>query len=157
MTTGLVYLLHFARPLGSDHHQAQHYIGWALDLATRMADHRAGRGAAITRAALERNIPFDVVRTWPDRDRAFERALKRQKRGPRLCPICGGAHALRRSCPVPALHQLTIDFEPPAWELPGYTPPITGGMDWYELSTLRRWNATRAALVPPISSLWTEL
>lgn len=148
--SGLVYLLHFERPLGSDLHQAQHYIGWALDLAARMADHRAGRGAAITRAALDRGIAFEVVRTWPDRDRLFERALKAQKRGPRLCPVCGGAHALRRACGSSCGVQLALELDPAPWESPEYQPPWVP-MDWYELSTLRRWSVARAALIPPVN------
>lgn len=139
-----VYLLHFDQPLGNNVHHAQHYIGWAADLAARMAQHRNGTGAAITRAAIERGIAFDVVRVWPDRDRSFERALKRQKRGPKLCPICGGPHAWRRSCPSVDACQLPLDFDIPPWEHPEFTYPLYP--DAYELMMERRWRAAGAAL-----------
>ena len=88
-----VYLLHFSDRLGNPanpHAMAQHYIGTAKDLSERLAEYRAGMGARITSAAVERGISFDVVRTWPGR-RDVERKLKARKAGPRLCPACGGA------------------------------------------------------------------
>jgi predicted GIY-YIG superfamily endonuclease len=75
-----VYILQFEKPLGNLKHQAQFYIGWCIDgqLSSRLEEHRAGRGAAITRACNERGIAFDVVATMPGgRDR--ERQLKRRK------------------------------------------------------------------------------
>jgi len=86
----MVYLIHFDAPLGnpaSPHGMAQHYIGYTDDLTSRLADHRAGRGAAIMAAVTARGITWRVVRTW-DGDRTTERALKRRKNAPRLCPIC---------------------------------------------------------------------
>ena len=87
-----VYLLHFAARLGNPanpHAMAQHYLGTAKDLSERLAEHRAGLGAKITAAAMQRGIAFDVVRTWPG-GRDLERRLKRRKEGPRLCPLCKG-------------------------------------------------------------------
>lgn len=137
---GLVYLIHFARPI----HHAQHYLGWTHDLAQRLRQHRAGVGAALTRAAVERGIEFEVVRVWPGTDRAWERALKRGKRTPRLCPVCGGSHALRRAC-APSAVQLALDLDPPPWEDPDYVAPLARP-DRYEIAVERRWRATRAAL-----------
>ncbi len=68
--------------------RAGHYLGWADDVAARMAEHRAGRGARILAACVERGIAFDVVRTWADVDRTFERRMKRQHNAWRLCPRC---------------------------------------------------------------------
>ena len=88
-----VYLLHFSGRLGNPanpYAMAQHYIGTARDLSERLAEHRAGMGAKITAAAIQRGIDFDVVRTWPG-GRDVERRLKNRKEGPRLCPTCRGS------------------------------------------------------------------
>jgi hypothetical protein len=86
----VVYLIHFAQPIGnaaSPRGQAGHYLGTAYDLNRRLAQHRAGTGAAIMRAVSERGIPFFVARTWVGGS-ALERKLKRRKNSPRLCPAC---------------------------------------------------------------------
>ncbi|WP_205704062.1 hypothetical protein [Candidatus Chloroploca sp. Khr17] len=107
----IVYLLHFETPLGNPDNpraMASHYIGWAHDLAGRMRDHRSGHGAALTRAANERGISYQVVATWPG-DRALERWIKLRKCAPRLCPICAQAHPLGPftiRLPVPDLVQV---------------------------------------------------
>jgi predicted GIY-YIG superfamily endonuclease len=81
-----VYLLHFDTPLC----HARHYIGYAGDIENRLALHRAGGGARILAVCKERGITWRLVRTWPG-TRQTERALKRQKHGPRLCPVCNPA------------------------------------------------------------------
>ena len=88
----MVYLLHFERPISS-RHTCQHYIGYTDDLARRMQAHRAGNGARLVEVAAERGIGFEIVRVWRG-DRAFERRLKRQHNGPRLCPICGDGNGM---------------------------------------------------------------
>lgn len=94
-----VYLLHFERELGtpgSVHGRAQHYIGWAPDYALeeRLDEHASGRGAKITAACAQANIPFRLARLWAGGDRHLERRLKRQKNArAKLCPICKGVHA----------------------------------------------------------------
>jgi hypothetical protein len=83
----MVYLLCFHAHL----HHARHYLGFcdgAQNLDNRMALHRSGRGAKLVAAAVKAGIDFDVVRIWPNGDRNFERKLKNQKNGPRLCPMC---------------------------------------------------------------------
>ena len=88
----VVYLLHFSQPLGNPANRyalATHYMGTAKDLGARIAEHRAGQGARITAAAVERSIDFAVVRTWSG-GRQLERKLKRRKEDPRLCPVCKG-------------------------------------------------------------------
>lgn len=90
---GLVYLIHFAAPVGlpltkpTYTAHARHYIGWTLDVAKRVEQHNAGNGAKILKRAKELGIAFEVVRTWAG-DRNRERQLKRQKNAPRYCPIC---------------------------------------------------------------------
>jgi len=79
-----VYLIHLDKPIG----HARHYLGYADDVTERLARHRQGRGGRLLKVAVSRGIGFDVVRVWPDGDRALERRLKRLKNGPGLCPVC---------------------------------------------------------------------
>ena len=85
MSDGTIYLVHFARP----YRHARHYLGWtaAESVDARLARHRRGEGARLLRALVLAGIEFDVVRTWPG-GRTEERALKRRKNAPRLCPVC---------------------------------------------------------------------
>ena len=103
---GSVYLVCFDGVLGdlaNPKGRAGHYLGWADDVGARMAEHRAGRGARILAACVDRGIAFDVVRTWVDVDRNFERRLKRQHNAWRLCPRCRPPGTpRRRSGPQPA-------------------------------------------------------
>ena len=82
--TVTVYLLHFDRPYG----HAAHYTGWTHDLATRLAEHAAGRGARLLAVIASAGIGWQLARTWPG-SRAVERALKRQGGASRRCPLCG--------------------------------------------------------------------
>jgi len=81
---GTVYLLHFDRP----YKHARHYLGWTVDLRTRMADHAAGRGSRLLAVVTAAGIGWQLARTWVG-DRARERQLKRQGGASRLCPCCG--------------------------------------------------------------------
>ncbi len=93
-----VYLLHLNQPLSRGVSpdgkplQAAHYIGFTQheDLADRMAQHMAGRGARMLQAALALNISWQIARIWkgPRATRSFERRLKNRKEAPKLCPIC---------------------------------------------------------------------
>jgi putative endonuclease len=80
----MIYLLRFTEPLGTPRHTARFYLGYtSRKLDNRLAEHRSGEGAAITRAAIERVPvhvePFTVV--WAVRgDRWAERILKNRKR-----------------------------------------------------------------------------
>lgn len=82
-----VYLLHFDRayPNGS---KPQHYIGYAHDIPTRLAEHRARKGARLLQVLADHGIGWTLVRTWPDGDRSVERRLKNWKKGAALCPVC---------------------------------------------------------------------
>lgn len=92
---GTVYLLHFAQPI-SPHSPAQHYLGYADDVAARIALHQQGKaGVRFTEVAFERGIPFVLARTWRG-SRGFERSLKNKKCANRLCPVCN-PRALNRA------------------------------------------------------------
>jgi|Tabmets5t2r1_1033131.scaffolds.fasta_scaffold311801_1 hypothetical protein len=95
---GTVYLLHFLEPIGNPTNpraMAQHYIGWALVAAERVATHTTGNGAAIVRHVQARGIGFVVAATWPG-SRALERQLKNRKHASRFCPACQQATSPRR-------------------------------------------------------------
>src|SRR6185369_4740006 len=79
----IVYLIHFAKPLG----HARHYIGTTRAYQSRMRAHRSGRGASILRACNERDINWRVVRKWFG-SRKLERRLKARKSAASLCPVC---------------------------------------------------------------------
>jgi predicted GIY-YIG superfamily endonuclease len=77
------YLLHFDRPI----YRAQHYLGWSTNVVRRVALHQRGKGARLVAQALAAGIDVELVRVWPQADKAEERALKR--RVPKsYCPTC---------------------------------------------------------------------
>jgi putative endonuclease len=80
---GYVYILEFSAPIGdptNPHGMAQFYIGWTrrAELLYRLAEHRRGRGACITAAAVAagRELKLACVLVAP---RGMERQLKRRK------------------------------------------------------------------------------
>lgn len=84
----MIYVLEFERPLGNPDNpraQARYYLGWCEDdrLEERFSEHLRGWGAAITRAAVNRRIAFEVVLKLPG-DRTEERRLKNYKNTPKL-------------------------------------------------------------------------
>lgn len=81
-----VYLLHFHTP----YRHAQHYLGYAEDLAARLQAHRSGNGARLVEVVTKAGIAWELVRVWEDGDRIFERRLKNRKNARLLCPICRG-------------------------------------------------------------------
>lgn len=87
----MLYLLHFDQSLGTDRHQAQHYLGFVegdeASAQARLEEHRAGWGARITAACNQRGIHYDIARTMPG-DRNRERQLKNGKKLRAYCPIC---------------------------------------------------------------------
>ena len=90
-----VYLLHFDKPLigvrrnpAAQRTQiAQHYLGYAGDVAARIERHRSGQGARLLEVITQAGITFQLAATWPG-GRDEERRLKRQHHAARLCPIC---------------------------------------------------------------------
>jgi hypothetical protein len=91
MAAPVTYLVHLDRRLGTANPRgtAGHYVGQTVDLARRLETHRAGKGARMLAAAVERGIGFEIVRTWPGGPET-ERRIKRQRNAPRLCPVCAG-------------------------------------------------------------------
>lgn len=81
----MVYILRFSKPLGNAKHSAQFYIGYCEPgrLADRLAEHNAGAGAAITRAAVEKGYSLEVIATFKG-DRTLERRLKARKATARI-------------------------------------------------------------------------
>jgi hypothetical protein len=93
VSAGTVYLLHFDRPYGpgggpNGRGTAKHYIGWASDLDTRLAEHKAGHGARLLAVVHAAGIGWTLARTWPG-SRIRERQIKRQGGASRCCPMCG--------------------------------------------------------------------
>ena len=91
----MIYILQFERILGNrmnSRGQARYYVGYCRDgrLAQRLEEHRAGGGAAITRAAVARGIEFKLVATLTG-GRATEHRIKRYKNTPAFvqASICG--------------------------------------------------------------------
>jgi hypothetical protein len=86
---GVVYLLHFDRPIGDPTNPrgfASHYTGWTLDLPARLIDHAQGRGARLLQVVGELGIGWQLARIWTG-TRARERSLK-QRGATRRCPVC---------------------------------------------------------------------
>jgi predicted GIY-YIG superfamily endonuclease len=81
---GTIYLIHFSTP----YKHAAHYMGWAEDLESRLADHHAGRGARLMAVIKAAGIGWKLTRTWKG-DRYRERQLKNQGSSKRHCPECG--------------------------------------------------------------------
>src|SRR5262245_28869790 len=83
---GFVYVLHLA----TRYRHAGHYVGFAADLAQRLARHRAGNGARLMEVIKQAGIEWKLVKVLPG-DRSLERRLKNGKNTPRrLCPVCMG-------------------------------------------------------------------
>jgi predicted GIY-YIG superfamily endonuclease len=90
MAKGTVYLIHFDEPIGNrskPRGQAQHHIGYAIDLAERLAEHARGDGARIMAAVVTYGVDWYVVKTWKG-SRKDERGLKNRKKAREICPIC---------------------------------------------------------------------
>lgn len=80
----MVYLIHFERHF----HHARHYIGYSENDNVRLERHRQGNGARLLKAVSLAGIGYEIVRVWPEGDRAFERHIHRRKNSPKLCPLC---------------------------------------------------------------------
>jgi predicted GIY-YIG superfamily endonuclease len=79
-----VYLIHFDHPFG----HSSHYLGFAERLDARVKHHRDGTGALLLARVNEAGIGWNVVRTWENQGRVFERRLKKMKKSRCLCPVC---------------------------------------------------------------------
>ena len=77
-----VYIIKFSAPLGSDHPKgrAQYYVGYTrMSIRNRLKVHRAGYGAAITRAAVQKGLTLNIVWTSSKGSRQLEREIKSWK------------------------------------------------------------------------------
>lgn len=142
---GYIYLLHFTRPVGNlsnPRGMARHYLGWALDPDAREAQHRAGHGAALTRAAVAQGIAW-TLHILAAGDRDLERALKQKKAAPRLCPICGATHRGGRLSIPGCGSQLALPLPDlddwPVMPDSHWTAPL----DRYERAYLASWGRAR--------------
>jgi len=87
----MLYLLHSTAPVGSNgRNSARHYLGWAPEgkLAQRLAQHRSGRGASITKAFLGAGGTLFLALTVQPGTRTQERQLKSWGHLDHLCPVC---------------------------------------------------------------------
>ena len=87
-----IYILHFYDPSTGQSaklHHAGHYCGVAEDVSARLADHGTKQGAKLTYAVRQAGLSWVVAAVIPG-GRRKEKAIKAQKHGPRLCPICRG-------------------------------------------------------------------
>jgi predicted GIY-YIG superfamily endonuclease len=80
-----VYLIHFGRPPAG---RGGHYVGYTTDVERRFQEHQTGKGGRATVAAHRAGITMELVRVWPDGDRAFEQRLRRLGRLVHYCPVC---------------------------------------------------------------------
>lgn len=149
-TLGFLYLLCFDRPLGNLENtraQAGHYLGWALDVPARVATHAAGRGAAITAAAVQQGITWQVYyrRGTPALERYFKLLYKQT---PRCCPRCAHRRGRRPAHGFQPLEQLALPLATQLLDDDFPPVPPTARMDYYEIVHLRDWQAQRALLIP---------
>ena len=80
-----VYVLHIEPP----YRHAAHYIGFTTrPEGERIAEHLAGRGSPLIRAALAAGHEVTVALKWHCGTREFERYLKNQKGTREFCPRC---------------------------------------------------------------------
>jgi hypothetical protein len=90
---GTTYLIHFSRR----YQHAGHYTGWTdKPVLVRFAEHLAGKGAILTRAAVRAGIGLTLARTWPNTTKDREDSLKHQGGARRFCPECGVKPAASR-------------------------------------------------------------
>ena len=84
---GTTYLIHIDPP----YKHAKHYKGWTdRPVEQRFADHLAGRGALLTRLAVQAGSRLTLARVWPDTTKDREDSIKRQS-GKRMCPSAGSS------------------------------------------------------------------
>jgi hypothetical protein len=83
---GSMYLLH----IEPAYRHAQHYLGWTHEeyAEARVAEHLAGRGSPLIRAAVAAGCVVTIERTWTHVDRHLERRIKRNGARKRCCPRC---------------------------------------------------------------------
>ena len=88
---GTTYLIHFSRRY---QHAGHHWTD--KPVLVRFAEHLAGQGAVLTRAAVRAGISLTLARTWPNTTKDREDSLKHQGGARRFCPECGVKPAASR-------------------------------------------------------------
>lgn len=95
--TSTIYVLHFepaySAPIaGTDRQKVvQHYLGsTGHEVERRLAEHLAGQGSPLVRAAVAAGCSVTVGNTWPG-GRTAEREAKRRHRHKVYCRLCGGS------------------------------------------------------------------
>jgi predicted GIY-YIG superfamily endonuclease len=73
-----VYIVRLSRPIGSEKHRAQYYIGLSKDPEARLNEHKAGRGSRFLAAAHQQGVDMEIIHTFPG-TRTDEKRLKAQK------------------------------------------------------------------------------
>lgn len=79
---GTIYMLKFSKPIGNANHRngtAQYYLGFTTNLEKRIAYHRAGHGAFITRAAVKQGAELHLIMVMPNVPAKLEQQLKAWK------------------------------------------------------------------------------
>lgn len=79
-----VYILHFSKKVS----HAGHYIGFSEDPIKRLAEHKRGGTTPLIDACLRKGVVFTMNIIDSNGSRTFERKIKKQKNGPRYCPVC---------------------------------------------------------------------
>ena len=96
----VVYLIHSDKPIGTEKHQAQHYLGYCVDVRERIKEHRRGDeySPKIIQAFRRNECELTLVRTWKCKSKKDARATERRMKGrvmgswghKRRCPLCCG-------------------------------------------------------------------
>lgn len=93
---GKLYLLCFDEAISGEG-GARHYLGWSSAPEARLAEHRRGHGAALTREANRRGVGYAIVRQWEGKTRADEASMKNGGSLARFCPDCRAAWLAKRN------------------------------------------------------------
>ena len=113
---GTTYLIHIDPP----YKHAHHYTGWTdKPVLKRFADHVAGRGALLTRVAVQAGCTLTLVRVWPDTTKDREDSLKHQGGARRFAPSAA-SRPPPPACPATRRQSACL-----ATNLSGSAPPAT--------------------------------
>ncbi len=148
--TGVIYLLHFDRPIGNTRSKtgyAQHYTGWASDLVTRLAQHMSRSDAKIVQAFRQAGIGWELARTWSG-TRARERQIKAQGGAARHCPVCKGQPPQVAATAIEASYRVAV---PAPRQAPAPVPPVPEPPLW-ESIVARLDTAEAAALLAELAA-----
>lgn len=113
---GAIYIIHLAEPIGKRQSnevraqyghgprkteswtpQAQHYMGFADNVETRIKRHLAGNGSHFMARVAQLGVKWRafVLEEGPDVMPRREKWYKKQHNGPRFCPLCSSRKYIR--------------------------------------------------------------